>query len=257
MPTQNHRFLLLSVLLSLGLSLPGRAEEAKAVQIVTSHFPPYAVESGPDAPGAVVEAAQMLARRMQVKVTNTQFLPWTRAQVVAQKQPQLLILPLDRTPERETRYRWIVKLFCRPIGFVTLHSVHATLGPMDTMRDARIGVLRTSSYASQLRALRFSNLVEIDTYADLARLMSMSSFDAIYASQDITANAMKALGLTDAEIVVAKPSGYDDSWLAASLDMSEQEAQKWRQAWSQARKDGTVEKMLDARQVRNASCAPG
>lgn len=256
-PTHKSRALLFSLLLTLGLAQQGLGEEAKAFQIVTSHFPPYAVESGPGTPGAVVDATWMLAKRMKASISSTQFVPWTRAQVLAQKQPHMLILPIDRTPEREAQYRWIAPLFCRPIGFVSVQSAHTTLSAPGAMRDARIGVLRTSSYASQLRAQRFTNLVEIDTYADMARLMAMSSFDALYASQDMLVQAMKAQGLTDADIVIAKPTAYDASWLAASLDMPEKEAQKWRQAWSQARRDGSVEKIFDAHRIANVACAQG
>ena len=85
----------------LGPAMAVTPEPVPALRLVTTHFPPYAMETGRDKPGPLAKLVlEAVARSGRVGVVD--FVPWPRVQATAMRESHALIIPLVRTDERES-----------------------------------------------------------------------------------------------------------------------------------------------------------
>src|SRR5437867_970920 len=107
-------------LLSLGIVLAVVASSARAqkeLRLLAAELPPYTFQvpsaSVSEQPGpgrgvihdAVVEMARRVGHSGRIE-----YVPWFRAQEIAQTEANVGILALTRSPEREDKYLWMVKV---------------------------------------------------------------------------------------------------------------------------------------------------
>ena len=102
---------LFAVLLAVLLLPPARAEE---LRLLAAELPPYSfrVPSGSVSEfpgpgrGIVFDVVTALAQRVGQRAV-IEFMPWHRAQQIAMSEPDVGILALTRTPEREALFKWV------------------------------------------------------------------------------------------------------------------------------------------------------
>lgn len=243
MPPMVLRLRALFTLVLLVLALQARADTLAPYQIVSGNLPPFAVESGPDHPGALASLVHDMALRLGT-APAIQFYPWTRALSIVGAQPRTLILPLTRTPERENNYRWIVKLYRQQFVFMALRGASINLNAMDTLRGLRIAVLRGSPNESHLLNRNFQQVLPANSVLDMARMLERGMADAIYGGEAINLAVLADYGMTRAQLQVSKPLDYGEIWLGGSLDIPESEALLWQNAMKQLVRDGVVRRTL-------------
>ena len=233
----------LFTLVLLVLALQARSDTLAPYQIVSGDLPPFAIESGPDHPGALASLVHDMALRLGTGPT-IQFYPWTRALSMVGTQPRTLILPLTRTPERENNYRWIVKLYRQQFVFIALRGASVNLNTMHTLRELRIAVLRGSPNESQLLNRNFQNVLPANSVLDMARMLERGMADAIYGGDAINLAVLADYGIARAQLQVSKPLDYGDIWLGGSLDIPESEALLWHNAMKQLVREGVVRRTM-------------
>ena len=107
------------LLVALFTSAGAAAQAVRAAQFrfVTAELPPYtfqvppatvAEEPGPGQ-GLVHEAVIEMARRLKTSVA-IEYMDWDGAQRLALSQPNIGILSITRTPEREDHYQWCCRI---------------------------------------------------------------------------------------------------------------------------------------------------
>lgn len=232
----------LLALLLMVIHLGGHAESIAPYRIVSGHLPPFTVESGDATPGALGALVREMALRLG-EAPAIQFYPWTRALTMAQSQPRTLILPLTRTPERESNYRWLVKLYRQKFVFIAMRGTEVKLDSVDALSELRIGVLRGSP-EGQLTGLNFKRVVPANSVVDLARMMERGVVDAVYGSEAINLAGLTDYGIARANLQVSKPLDDAEIWLGGSLDIPESEALLWQNAMQQLVRDGVVRRIL-------------
>jgi len=101
------------MVLFAAIASAGFVAHAEGLRFVTAELPPYtfqvppatvAEEPGPGQ-GLVHEAVQEMARRLNTSVA-IEYMDWDGAQKLALGQPNVGILSITRTPEREDHYQW-------------------------------------------------------------------------------------------------------------------------------------------------------
>ncbi|WP_417067529.1 substrate-binding periplasmic protein [Niveibacterium terrae] len=234
--------LALSVLLAV---LPVVQAEPPATpwRVLATELPPLALEKGSDAPGALIELVREMAHRSGQDI-RVEYLPWTRAQAMTQSGTHTLILPLTRTPERETRYRWLVPLYTRHIVFFVLGSRGADSLSVESLRKRRIGVLRSTPGLGQLRERGFTQILEIESNDKMARMLKLGMLDALYGDERINRYSLQKNGLGAAGLKVFPPQQTDVLWLGGSKDISDAEIALWQDALAQIRRDKTLDRIL-------------
>jgi polar amino acid transport system substrate-binding protein len=233
---------LLSLML-LALALQGRADTLAPYQIVSGNLPPFTVEAGPNAPGALGVLVREMAERLG-EAPPIQFYPWTRALSMVGTQPRTLILPLTRTAEREASYRWLVKLYRQQFVFIALRGTAVNLDTLDALRDLRIAVLRGSPNEGHLLGRNFKQVVPANSVLDMARMLERGMADAIYSGDAINLAVLAEYGIPRAQLQLSKPLDHGEIWLGGSLDIPESEAVLWQNAMKQLVRDGVVRRTL-------------
>jgi len=236
--------------LGAGAGLAVAAEEpAPALRLVTTHFPPYEVEQGADAPGPLVRQASAVAAQAGF-VLQVEFVPWPRAQLLASGQEAMLILPVVRAPDREAKYHWLGKLSCRHMGFVSLRERMSRFDA-DTLAGARMVVLRAAPYRAGLRTAAVQEAI---SFEEMAKLMERGIVDLAYGNQATIALSLKARGVEQAQLAMSRPLEVDALWLAASPGTPPATVAALRQALAVLRRDGTLDRMSDHARLPRAGC---
>lgn len=246
--------LALSMLLA-ALSVVQAEPPATPWHLLATELPPLALEKGADAPGALVELVREMAHRSGQDV-RIEYLPWTRAQAMAQSRTHTLILPLTRTPERETRYRWLVPLYTRHIVFFALGSRGADFLSLESLRKQRVGTLRSTPGLRQLRDHGFTQVIEIESNAKMARMLKLGMLEALYGDELINRYSLQKSGLGAADLKVSPAQQTDVLWLGGSKDISDAEIALWQDALAQIRRDKTLDRILRKYQLKDLRNLP-
>lgn len=225
----------------LALAQQASAAEPELLRLVTTHFPPYAMEQGQrDAPGPLARITLDAITRSG-HIGKVEFLPWPRAQAQAGsgEDKSVLIIPLVRSEDRETRYQWVGKLYCRSMGFVTLRPRSFDAAGL---ADTRLAVLRAAPYAAPLRA---KSVQEATSFDDMAKLLQRGMVDAVYGNQETIVLSLQARGLARKALTLSAPVESDVLWLAASSSMPAPTVTALRQALAAMHKEGQTERILE------------
>ncbi|RTL39047.1 MAG: transporter substrate-binding domain-containing protein [Burkholderiales bacterium] len=215
----------------------GSAWASTQIQWVAGNLPPFAFESPGGARGFAHDLANAMAQRLD-RPRQVTYLPWARAVRMAEQGPAYGVFPLARTPDREANFQWLVPLMTVRYGFYTLAT--ETRLELEDLRPMRVGVLRGSPIAANLRAESFKTLVEAKDYRDLLRLLRERSLDAVYAGTAMLEAAMDEYGHPRLMFVLQTTLGEGTLYMAASRQTPAVEAQRWVAAYRELEDDGTV-----------------
>lgn len=218
----------------------GEVERWSTVEAVTAHLPPYVMERGPAA-----GFCRELVRELDLLVGRagpTRFMPWRRAQLMAATQPDMLVYPLTRVPEREHRFQWLVRLVESEGAFHTLDRP-----PPDTLAEARrftlIGVQGGSVWDKYLTARGFEPiLVRTDREGEqLARLLLSGRIHAWFTERSIAAWSLLQMG---EKAAAGRPMFRYGTYLAGSLALPTGLVIAYRNAAQMLEKTGTTAEIL-------------
>jgi len=238
--------------LALGLPLLWLAFDATAqseLRLLAAELPPYTYQvpsvSVSEQPGpgrGVIHAlVEELARRAGHS-GRIEYMPWYRAQDIAQSEPNVGILALTRTPERESRYRWLLRLLSDDL--VLVGSPGVDVSDLAKVRERPVGVLQRSGAEALLRGLGFARLSPQPEEWMNAKGLKERRIDAWVAPRLMVIHAVREVrGNLDALQFgqIVRPS---DLYLAASRDLSDEQARRWQAAFESMRADGSYERIV-------------
>lgn len=229
-----------------GLAQP-RANE---LRLLAAELPPYTFQMPPgsvtEVPGPGEGFVYEVVAEMAKRVGHSgviEFLPWAEAQRIAMIEPNVGILALTRSPEREDKYRWIAKILTDDLILVGGQGIDVSA--LVNAKDRPVGVLARSGAEALLRERGFTRIRPQPEEWINARLIQQRRIDAwlaprlmvIYAMLE-TGGALQALNFGD---IVRR----SDIYFAASKDLPDAEATRWEQAFAAVKADGTYARIAD------------
>jgi polar amino acid transport system substrate-binding protein len=240
------------------LSWPASAAE---LRLITAELPPYTFQMPPatvaelpgPGQGLVQEVVAEMARRVGHSGT-IEYMPWARAQQIAMTEPNIGILSLTRSPERDDKYRWLAKIVTDDLVLVGGQGVDVS--SLDKVKNRPTGVLLRSGAEALLRDKGFTRVEPAPEEWLNAKKMKERRIDAwlaprlmvIYATQEVQGD-LAALNI--GEIVRAS-----DIYLAASKDLPDAEAVRWEKAFDSMKADGSYERIVQKYRRMKASPIP-
>lgn len=240
-----------TLMAGLGLAAFGQPALARpagpgtTLHLVTSDLPPFAMDGGHSGRrGVLLELAETLLQRAGL-TSQTRFYPWARALLLASETPRTLILPLNRTPEREARFQWLLKLYAQRFVFLSLNA-QARVDSIEQARAARVGVLRGSSNLTRLQQLGLTpeRLYEAANVDDLHRALERGLVDTMYGSELIHTEAWQRKGRAREQLQVGMTLESADIWLGAQGGVTEDEIARLRQQQDAMLADGSMERLF-------------
>lgn len=227
---------------ALAACAPRAFAAAPELRIATSQLAPYAIEDGPNAPGALHELVQAILQRAGVPA-RINFVPWKRAVYETHSLKRTAVFPLTRTPEREPAFRWLAELYREDFLFLALRDGRFRWrAPLDR-KEARIGILRGSAMVAVLREMGYRRIIETDSVRESVRFLEGGMVDAVMSDRYIVGHAVK--GRPNQErFVTSEPIRSTVTWLGGSLDIPEEEAARMQKALAELVEDGSYARIL-------------
>ncbi|WP_158043667.1 substrate-binding periplasmic protein [Skermanella pratensis] len=226
---------------------------ADELRLVAGELPPYAFHVPPptvaeagEPMGLVYEVVREVAWRIGHSGT-VEFRPWVHAQELASTQPNTGILPLTRSPEREDKYRWLFNVITDDL--VLVGGAGVDVRDLWSVRDRPVGVLRRSGADALLHGHGFNRVQTATEEWINAQRMKDRLIDAWLAPRLMVLYAYREVGGDVSELHIGQVVRRSEIWLAASKDISDQEARRWQDGFERVRADGTYDAIL-ARYVR-------
>jgi ABC-type amino acid transport substrate-binding protein len=192
--------------------------------------------------GALRELVDALCRRLGL-APNVAFMPWRRALYLATTMPHTAIFPLTRLAPRENQFRWLAPLYEENYAFLAQRDSGFDVNHPETMTDKRIALLRGAAQSAILAELGFKHLVEGSSIDEINRFLLAGMADAAFGERAIIHSSLRMRG-QEKTFRLGAPVRSTVAWLAGSLDFSEAEARRYREALAALVADGTQDRIF-------------
>ncbi|MET1082011.1 MAG: transporter substrate-binding domain-containing protein [Burkholderiales bacterium] len=225
---------------------PARAAE---MRLVAAELPPYTFQvpsvsvsefPGPGQ-GIVYDVVQAMAKRVG-HTGSIEFMPWRLAQRTAMTNPNVGILALTRTAEREDKYRWVVKILDDDL--ILVGGQGADVSSLDKVKNRPTGVLLLSGAQALLTEKGFTRIEPAPEEWINARKLRDRRIDDWLALRQMVIYAYREIGGDPATLNIGEIVRQNQLWFAASKSLSDAEAEKWQKAFVEIRADGTYDRIV-------------
>ncbi len=241
------------LLMALFTSINFNAFASKGVNadlfIVATESPLLQYRDKDEIKGSTVEILQAILSASQL-TANVSFMPWARAYDVAQSKPNTLILSLIRTPEREQKFHWLIKVSNVARVFISLAEKPENLVlNVEQAKNKLIAVIRHTAEHKELIKQGFSdkkNLYLVSNPAQMITLFIKERVDLLYADPDVVLDYIKQHSNIKIAIkyqdITAK--NQRDSYIAANKNIHKDVLNRLHIAVSQFKKTPEYLKLL-------------
>ena len=224
--------------------------QTKELRLLAAELPPYSFQIPPasvgETPGVDQGLVYEVVTEMAKRVGHTgliEFIPWGEAQRIARTQPNIGILALTRTPERENQYRWLARIVTDDLILVGGQGIDVS--SLDKVKDRPVGVLGRSGAEALLRERGFTRIKPQPEEWMNARLMQQRRIDAWLAPRLMVIYAMREVGGNLAALNFGEIVRSSEIYLAASKDLPDAEVRKWEEAFEAVKADGSYQRIVD------------
>ena len=165
-------------------------------------------------------------------------MPWRRALHLATTMQHTAIFPLTRLADREAQFRWLAPLYEENYIFMAQQGRGFDVQHPREMTGKRIALLRGAAQSAILGELGFRRLVEAASIDEVHRFLLAGMADAAFGERAIIHSSLRMRG-EEKDFRLGEPVRTTSAWLAGSLDISEKEAKRFRDAMAALVADGT------------------
>jgi polar amino acid transport system substrate-binding protein len=212
---------------------------------VTAELPPYTFQVPPatvsEVPGPgqglVHEAVLEMARRLKITVP-IEYMDWDAAQKLALAEPNVGILSLTRSPEREDHYLWCCRIVTDDLILVGGQGIDVS--DLARVRDRPIGARLHSGAPALLREQGVSRGQTAREEWLNAKKIHDRRIDAWLAPRLMVIHAYKEIGADPTTLNFGRIVRPSEIYLAFSKGTPESEAQRWAEALKAIEDDGTL-----------------
>lgn len=214
------------------------------IEIVTGIIPPYTYQEVGNQKGLVVEIVEAMAK-VAGHSGRIKFLPWKRALLeVTDSSVPRMIIPLNRSPEREDKFFWIQELFVDKTVLITKRGVHPKIEKVEEALNIKTGVLLGSPLESQLRSLGFREIEPTVDEETNARKLNFGRIGVWHVAKLVAPFVFERHGFAVKDLQYGLGLDENDLYLGASKNFPPAQAEVWRKAYRKIKDDGTLDKIV-------------
>jgi len=227
----------------LSILLPCRPGAAQSLKIYGTESPPLSFHGDAGVDGMLVELTHEVQRRLGDH-EPVEILPWSRAKMLADHAPNVLLLSVLRTPERERELRFVGPVMVSRVAVLAVHSRAAELRARDPeLHGLRTGVRRSSVTTAMAHEAGFNVTDEISTSDNGARMLMLGRFDLWFESEELANGALQAAGYKPGDVEVMARLTPQPVYFAFSLGTPETVIQAWSAALHDMKRDGSFQRI--------------
>lgn len=149
--------------------------------ILTTAAPPYVSEDGKS--GISIDIVKELFKRSNLTY-NFKTTPLARALDQAASKPNHCVLPVQRSQEKETVYKWISPILVTQSVLFSLDNSKLDLSVLIDAKEMNIGVLRGSDEEAYLKGFGYSKVQEANDELNNAKKLGSNRLD-LWATDSI------------------------------------------------------------------------
>ncbi len=230
-----------------GLPLGACLAAGERVNIIAEEWAPYSYAEGDAVKGLSVDVVQALARTLQVPI-QIELLPSMRAAMVLDRQPRTMMISMLRTPERESRYKWIGPLAETSIYFYKRKGSALEINSLEDAKKVPLICSRQAGLAvARLKAAGFANL-NARGYdgPSVYRMLLFGRCDLAVSDTPLgVARALQQMGFSP-DAVVQTPLKLLSLplYIASSKDIPDAEIDRWQAELSALKQSGAFQALL-------------
>lgn len=214
---------------------------AEVARVVTADFAPLTDNSSPDKKGFLHDLVKEMLKLQNI-AKPIEFMAWSDAVKITDTTKDVIVFPMTRTSQRESKYQWIVKILDMDRSFAGKPGSAAVSTPEAAKALKAVGTTANSASLTFLKEKGLTNIVEFPSSRDLMKALLDGQVDAVYQPLPFTKADWKAVGGKGA-LVVGEPQERSAAYLAAN-PQSSIAAADWQEALRVLEQDGTFEKLV-------------
>lgn len=227
--------LFITYLLVLSLFSNIHADELKFVSV---NFPPYTYETPTGGAGAMYDVVKEIAKRLN-QPADIRFIPWSRARYETENNPNLAIIPLARTPERENSYTWIIHILDDPYVLVALKNSKFDITNLVTAKKLTIGVLAGSAAEPLLKKNGFKYIEPASADIQNVKKLKLGRIDAWMVPLSVHGQYKLEGGLGAEDLKIGISLTILHEYLGGSKSLNQETVKKWQNEFNKMKRDGS------------------
>lgn len=212
---------LLSIIACIALLQWSAITSAHQVRVVGEHLIPFQGVVDGNVEGLAIDLTRALIEQTRVDA-SFEIYPWARAYSDAQRFPNVLLLSISRTPERENKFKWIGQVVRSKVTYWRLKERSDITGPLSPTKlsNLTIGVQRDAVYHEYLQKHlpNTENLALTTTNAQAIKMLFAGRVDIMMSNEVTFKQRAVELGLdpNKLEKVNTETNLYSTLYLAFS-----------------------------------------
>lgn len=220
------------------IARPAWADMSRAV---TASFAPLTDESSPDKKGLVYDLVLEMMKLQKIDKA-IEFMPWGDAMKIVASEKGAIAFPMTRSPEREDKFKWLVKVFDMNRSFAGRPDRPA----VNTIEEAKavqaVGTTSPSASLNYLKAKGLTNIVEFPSSRELMQALSDGKIDIAYQPVPFAKADWKLVGGKGA-LAFGAVQEVSAAYLAANKD-SPLKPDDWQGALQVLEQEGTFDSLM-------------
>jgi polar amino acid transport system substrate-binding protein len=213
------------------------------IDILSGQIPPYSFIEDGKQKGLIVEIVEAMAKHT-AHSGKIRFLPWKRAlqDVLEGGQdglPVRMIIPLNRSEEREFKFTWIQEIYIDDTVFVTKKGLTPKIERAEQAVSMSTGVLLGSPLEAQLRRLGFKNIDAAVDEETNARKLNIGRIAVWHVARMVAPFVFIQQGFSPSDLEYSAGLEPNDLYLAGSKKFPPGVAELWQAAFKKIKEDGT------------------
>lgn len=232
---------ILVVLLAAG------AAQAQSIRVVTETTP-YTFQKGGHVKGSATEVVEKTLQAAGLTDYQVRLYPWARAYDMAQKEPDVLIYLIARTPARETQFKWAGEIMKIQYHLYRLRErPQIAVKSLADARNYSIGVMRDDVRQQYLQSKGFKRLVVSAQWIDNFNKLVQRQVDLVPLTDDDATSlcAQAHFNCAGLEKVLTLDEASTGLYMAYSTATADSTVQKNRVAFDKLKSDGTVRRIME------------
>jgi polar amino acid transport system substrate-binding protein len=218
------------------------------IEIVTGVIPPYSYIENGQQKGLIVEIIEAMAKHAGHS-GKIKYLPWKRAlqDVLDGGQdglPVRMIIPLNRSEEREFKFTWIQEIYVDDTVFVTKKGRTPKIERAEQAVSMSTGVLLGSPLEAQLRRLGFKNIEAAVDEETNARKLNVGRIAVWHVARMVAPFVFIQQGFSPTDLEYSAGLEPNDLYLAGSKSFPLGVAELWQSAMKKIKADGTFARIV-------------
>ena len=170
--------------------------------------------------------------------------PWARARSISLTSPNVMVLPVARTPERERDLVFVGPVFSTRVTAYALKGKPAEWARThQDLRQLRGGGRRGSIFVSQPRERGYNITDETNNSDIAARMLINGRFDLWFDAQELMPQTVRGIGYNPDQLEVAVQMPSEPIYFAFSKGTPPATVRAWSDALRDMKRDGSFLKI--------------